>query len=73
MKKILVLLSLTALLVVASSCKEKRCACVTKRLNYTDAYSYEPVQPGGGCIDTLEYMASDSVSIIVKYCREEDR
>lgn len=72
MKKILVLLTLAALLVVTSSCKEKRCACVSKRLNYPDAYSYEPLQPGGGCIDTLEYPASDSISIIVKYCKEED-
>lgn len=71
MKKFLAVLGLLAIVGTVSSCKEKRCACVSKRTGYPAARSYEP-KTGSSCVDTLQYMASDSMSLIIKICAEEE-
>ena len=71
MKKILVAISLVVILATVSSCKEKRCACTYIRMGYPESHSLEPMGPEG-CVDTLEYLASDSISFIKKLCVEEE-
>lgn len=72
MKKIFAILTLCTLLVVLSSCTEKRCKCTTVRRGYPDSYSYEPKGSHASCSELdAEWMTSDSSAMLKMTCVDE--
>lgn len=75
MKKIVIALSLVALLVVVASCTKKRCECMTVRNKYDTTHALEELGSHKNCTELdKEWVAEQDSSgdIITKTCIAED-
>lgn len=74
MKKILIASALVLLLASMSSCKEKRCRCVTSRAHEADAISLVPLGNYANCSEMdRQWMAADSSGdLLVMKCHDEE-
>jgi len=75
MKKKIVLVCLAAMaLGIMAGCKEKRCSCITQRINERPAHSLEPLGNHKNCSELdREWMSSDSThEMLMKTCVEEE-
>lgn len=73
MKKILLALGALAIIAVVSSCKEKRCECITYRTDYAPARSLEPLGNHKSCSELdAEWPSADTASqdLLKKECVE---